>query len=88
MSIETTSKEERNYQAFITELEKISKKYGIGLSACGCFDYCDEDGFQEIKYHKDSSSGDLRIDKLIDSKGNTLVDCSQIKAAKWGRHSL
>ena len=38
----TTDKEERNYQAFMNELEKLSKKYGIGISGCGVFDYWDE----------------------------------------------
>ena len=69
MGIETTVKEERNYQKFITELEEISKKYGIGLSACGCFDYWDEDGFKDIIYKRDSSSGDLRIEELVFSDG-------------------
>ena len=72
MGIETTPKEEKNYQKFISELEKLSKKYGIGLSACGCFDYWDEDGFQKITYKRDSSSGDLRIDELIFSDGTIL----------------
>ena len=72
MGIETTNKEERNYQAFITELEKISKKYGIGLNAVGCFDFYDEDGFQSIKYIRDSSSGDLIIDELTFSDGTKL----------------
>lgn len=74
MSIETTPKEERNYQGFITELEQISKKYGIGLSACGCFKYWDENGFKDIEYTKDSSSGDLRIEKLVFSDGTSLGD--------------
>lgn len=69
MSIETTNKEERNYQGFITELEQISKKYGIGLRACGCFDYWDENGFKDIIYKRDSSSGDLIIQELIFSDG-------------------
>ena len=72
MGILTTDKEERNYQAFITELEKISKKYGIGLSACGCFDYWDENGFKSISYTRDSSSGDLRIEELTFSDGEKL----------------
>ena len=72
MGIETTPKEERNYQAFITELETISKKYGIGLMACGCFDYWDEEGFKDIIYRRDSSSGDLRIEELVFSDGTYL----------------
>ena len=56
------------------ELEKISKKYGIGISGCGVFDFFDENGFKEIKYRKDSSSGDLRIEKLVFSDGTSLDD--------------
>mgnify|MGYP003309914526 CR=1 FL=1 len=74
MGIKTTEKEEKNYQAFIKELEKISKKYGIGLSGCGCFEFWDEDGFKEISYVNDSSSGDLRIKKLIFSDDTKLND--------------
>ncbi len=74
MGILTTDKEERNYQKFIAGLEKLSKKYGIGLSACGCFDFWDEDGFQKITYRRDSSSGDLRIDELIFSDGTKFEE--------------
>ena len=35
MGINLNEKEEKNYQGFITELEKISKKYGIGIYGCG-----------------------------------------------------
>jgi effector-binding domain-containing protein len=73
MGIDLNNKEERNYQAFMNELEKISKKYGIGISGCGCFDFFDEDGFQKIEYSKDSSSGDLRIKNLIFSDGTKAV---------------
>lgn len=73
MGIETTTKEERNYQNFMTELEKISKKYGIGLFACGCFLYSDEDGFKDIVYKRDSSSGDLVIQKLVFSDGTVEI---------------
>ena len=74
MGIMTNDKEERNYQAFMNELEKLSKKYGIGISGCGVFDYWDENGFKEIEYRKDSSSGDLRIEKLVFSDGTSLDD--------------
>ena len=47
-----TNKEERNYYGFMNELEEISKKYGIGILACGCFQYSDENGFQKITYRK------------------------------------
>ena len=69
MAIKTENKEEKNYQNFMNELEKISKKYGIGLMGCGCFRYWDEDGFQKISYTRDSSSGDLMIEELVFSDG-------------------
>lgn len=72
MGIELNDKEERNYQVFMNELEKISKKYGIGIFGCGCFRYFDEDGFKEIEYKKDSSSGDIVINKLTFSDGEKL----------------
>ena len=72
MGINLNENEERNYQCFIKDLEKISKKYGIGLNACGCFDFYDEDGFQNITYKRDSSSGDLVIEELTFSDGTKL----------------
>ena len=35
MGIYLEEKEEKNYQAFMDELEKISKKYGIAFEGCG-----------------------------------------------------
>ena len=69
MSINLEDKEEQNYQAFITELEKISKKYGIAFEAVGGFAFSDENGFKSIKYSRDSSSGDLLVKELIFSDG-------------------
>ena len=37
-------------------------------------DFFDENGFKEIEYRKDSSSGDLRIEKLVFSDGTSLND--------------
>lgn len=62
-------KYEKNYQEFMKELTKISKKYGIGIQACGCFDYYDLDGFKDIEYKIDSSSGDIRISGIIYNDG-------------------
>ena len=69
MGINLNEKEEKNYQGFIKDLEKISKKYGIGIYGCGIFHYFDEDGFKKIEYTNDSSSGDLWIKKLVFSDG-------------------
>lgn len=56
MGIYLEEKEEKIYQVFMKELEKISKKYGIAFEGCGVFAFCDEKGFKSIKYRKDSSS--------------------------------
>ena len=71
MGINLTDKQEKNYQAFILKLEKLSKKYGIAIQACGCFYYDDECSFNEIEYRRDSSSGDLDIDTLVFSDGTS-----------------
>lgn len=65
MGICLEDKEEQNYQAFITEFERISRKYGIAFEAVGGLAFSDVNGFKEIKYSRDSSSGDLIIKKLI-----------------------
>ena len=65
-------KYDNNFQKFITGLEKLSEECGIAISACGCFDYYDLDGFKEVVYKRDSSSGDLSIEKLIYSDGEKL----------------
>ena len=59
----------KNFQKFIKGLEKLSKECGIAIRACGCFDYYDINGFKDIKYNSDSSSGDLNIEKVIYSNG-------------------
>nr|DAV13667.1 MAG TPA: hypothetical protein [Caudoviricetes sp.] len=41
MAMTNEEKYEKNYQGFMKELTRISKKYGIGINACGCFDYYD-----------------------------------------------
>jgi len=69
MGIILTEKQEKNYQKFISELEKLSKKHGIAIQACGCFYYDEESSFKEIEYRRDSSSGDLDIDILVFSDG-------------------
>ena len=53
MGIYLEEKEEKNYQAFMDELEKISKKYGIAFEGCGVFAFSDENGFKSIKYRKE-----------------------------------
>ena len=60
-----------NYEKFMAGLQDLSKKYGFAIQACGCF-YWDANGFQDIEYRVDRSSGDIRIDKLIFSDGEEL----------------
>ena len=69
MTMTNEEKYEKNYQGFMKELTKISKKYGIGINACGCFDYYDLNGFKDIEYYNYSSSGDIRIAGIIYSDG-------------------
>ncbi len=65
-------KYDQNFQKFIDGLEKLSKECGIAISACGCFKCYDLDGFKEITYKRDSSSGDLDIVSIIDSDGEKM----------------
>ena len=57
MAMTNEEKYEKNYQGFMKELTRISKKYGIG------------NGFKDIEYYNDSSSGDIRIAGIIYSDG-------------------
>ena len=65
-------KYEKNFQKFITGLEKLSKECGIAIEACGCFAYYDINGFKNIEYRRDSSSGDIDIVSVIDSDGEIM----------------
>ena len=69
---EIEEKYDRNFQKFIDGLEKLSK-CGLAISACGCFACYDLDGFKEITYRRDSSSGDIDIVSVIDSDGEKMV---------------
>ena len=47
-----------NFSTFITELEKLSRKYGVAVS--GHFDITDNiEEFKDIVYDRDISSGDI-----------------------------
>ena len=69
MGINLEEKQEQNYQAFMKDLEKISKKYGIAIEGCGLFTFYDLNGFKNIEYKKDSSSGDIWVKDLTFSDG-------------------
>lgn len=66
------AKYEENFQKFIDGLEKLSKECGIAIEACGCFGCYDLNGFKDIKYRRDSSSGDINIESVIDSDGEVM----------------
>lgn len=66
-------KYDQNFQKFIDGLEKLSKECGISISGCGCFKCYDLDGFKNITYTRDSSSGDLDIISIIDSDGEEMI---------------
>uniref|UniRef100_UPI004026A683 hypothetical protein n=1 Tax=Candidatus Stercorousia sp. TaxID=3048886 RepID=UPI004026A683 len=65
-------KYEANFQKFIDGLEKLSKKCGIAISACGCFPAYNIDGFKAITYKRDSSSGDLGIVSITFNDGEII----------------
>jgi hypothetical protein len=48
-----------NYQKFVTELEKLSVKYGVVLQITGGVEIWDDGELKSIKYTKDETSGDL-----------------------------
>lgn len=55
---------EIRFAGFISELENISKKYGIEIhSTGGVFIY--DEKIKEIKYQTDHTSGDLETYKVI-----------------------
>ena len=66
-------KYDQNFQKFIDGLEKLSKECGLAISACRCFSCYDLDGFKDITYKRDSSSGDIDIVSIIDSDGERMV---------------
>lgn len=59
------------YEKFMAGLQKLSQKYGFAIQACGCF-YWDLNGFKEIEYKVDRSSGDIMFKKLVFSDGEEL----------------
>lgn len=59
MAKQTLTEQER-YDKFISELEKISKKYGVSLDSCGgVWVAPDVKNIKNIEYDNDYLSGDL-----------------------------
>ena len=48
-----------NYQKFVTELEKLSVKYGVEIRAIGGVTIWEDGELESIVYSKDETSGDL-----------------------------
>ena len=64
---------DQNFQKFIDGLEKLSKKCGIAIEVVGGIRAYDLEGFKDIKYTRDSSSGDIRARKIIAHDGEDLL---------------
>ena len=71
MTKQEQEKLECNYLKFVDGVEKLSKKYGIAISVVGGIRW-DVNGFKEVEYSRDFSSGDLIPRKLVYSDGEEL----------------
>jgi hypothetical protein len=59
-AVVTTSEIEANYDKFIAELTKLTRKYGVAIQSVGGVKLADEAReFQDVVYIADISSGDL-----------------------------
>ena len=61
MAVAPTSPQlEANYDQFIAELTKLSRKYGVAIQSVGGIYLADEPGeFRNVRYVADITSGDL-----------------------------
>lgn len=64
MSTALTEKEiQRNYDCFVAELTKLTRKYGIAIQSVGNVSIADHAGeFAALSYRADITSGDLYPD--------------------------
>lgn len=59
-AVVTTPQLEANYDKFIAELTKLSRKYGVAIQSVGGVILADAPGeFRDVTYRADISSGDL-----------------------------
>ena len=59
-AISTTPQLEANYDKFIAELTKLSRKYGVAIQSIGGIYLADDPGeFRDVSYIADITSGDL-----------------------------
>ena len=57
-----------NYEKFVTELEKLSVKYGVQINAIGGVSIWEDGELESIEYSKDETSGDIYAKKINGSK--------------------
>lgn len=56
----TNQQIENNYNAFVKELTRLSRKYGVAITSIGGVVIADQaDQFKNMEYVADPSSGDL-----------------------------
>ena len=59
-AVVTTTQLEANYDKFIAELTKLSRKYGVAIQSVGGVYLADDPSeFSNIRYDADITSGDL-----------------------------
>ena len=60
-AVVSTPQIEANYDKFIAELTKLSRKYGVAIQSVGGVILADNPGeFRDVTYVADITSGDLR----------------------------
>ena len=59
-AVVTTQQLEANYETFIAELTKLSRKYGVAIQSVGGVYLADDPSeFTHVRYDADITSGDL-----------------------------
>ena len=59
-AVVTTPQLEANYDQFIAELTKLSRKYGVAIQSVGGIYLADDAGeFRNVRYVADITSGDI-----------------------------
>ena len=60
MIIKTQAKRQADYDRFVAELTRLTRKYGVAIQSVGGVHIADElDEFSDMTYIADISSGDL-----------------------------
>lgn len=59
-AITTNSNTEANYDAFVAELTKLTRKYGVAIKSIGGVAIADDPSeFSDVTYEADITSGDI-----------------------------